>query len=327
MCRWRVETGRMSGIAVEDLQEFYLGGRAASTIAGYRAAFKYVMQHAVGLGTPVFYWGEGEVAGLVVRLAKEEQGENMMKRCSAVVNLLFEVAGFEAPTKGETLKKVKLAAVKRMNVNKVKKTKKPMSVEDMEKMIQVIYLGRVKEKERQRFLVLMVFTFFGVKRFSDVNRVKVKDVDFKKDGSLEVFVRSSKTDSAGKGAVFKLTGQKNAGVSVGNIVSWYIRSLKLGSEDYLFCKLGSGGKVLGKDFLRYGEARVSLEKEQKKLGLEGLSLHSGRVGGATEASALGVARAEIKEAGGWRSDQVDLYIHPKGKGKTVSRALMGKLRI
>ena len=30
--------------------------------------------------------------------------ENMMKRCLAVVNLLFEVAGLEAPTKGKILK-------------------------------------------------------------------------------------------------------------------------------------------------------------------------------------------------------------------------------
>ena len=74
---------------------------------------------------------------------------------------------------------------------------------------------------------------------------------------------------------------KRAGVSVGGILGWYIKSLKLGMEDYLFCKLGSHGEVLGKDFIRYSEARASLEEEQRRLGLEGLTLHSGRVGGAT----------------------------------------------
>ena len=54
-----------------------------------------------------------------------------------------------------------------------------VSLEDMGKMIKKIYVERVGEKVRQRLLVLMMFTFFGVKRFSDVNRIKVKNVIFK----------------------------------------------------------------------------------------------------------------------------------------------------
>ena len=107
-------------------------------------------------------------------------------------------------------------------------------------------------------------------------------------------------------------------MSVGGILGWYIKSLKLGMEDYLFCKFGLHGEVLGMNFIRYREARASLEEEQRRLGLEGLTLHSGGVGGATEAAGFGVGRAEIKEAGGWRSEQVDIYIQAKGKGKVVS---------
>ena len=136
---------------------------------------------------------------------------------------------------------------------------------------------------------------------------------------------SSKTDAVGRGSIFKMSGRVTAGVSVGGILGWYIKSLKLDRMDYLFCKFGSEGEVLGKEFVRYREARASLVLEQRRLGLEGLTLHSGRVGGATEAAGLGVGRAEIKEAGGWRSEQVDCYIQAKGKGKAVSRALMGRL--
>ena len=53
--------------------------------------------------------------------------------------------------------------------------------------------------------------------------------------------------------------------------------------------------------LRYSEARLCLLREQEKVGLTGLSLHSGRVGGATEAS-------EEEGSGG--------HIHPgQGQGK------------
>ena len=59
----------------------------------------------------------------------------------------------------------------------------------------------------------------------------------------------------------------------------------------------------------------------------GLTLHSGRIGGATEAAAAGVSRADIKRQGGWASNAVDLYIQPKDGDTAVSKALMRKMRI
>ena len=38
------------------------------------------------------------------------------------------------------------------------------------------------------------------------------------------------------------------------------------------------------NYLRYQEARKGLMREQVKLGRSGLTLHSGRIGGATEAA-------------------------------------------
>ena len=128
------------------------------------------------------FW-EDNAAVVVVKLAREK-GENMMKSCSAVVNMLFEAAGLEAPTKGSSLKKVKVTVVKMMNAAKERKVKKAMMIKDVSKMIRMIYLeGKEVAKERRRFLALMLVTFCGVKRFSDVNKVKVKDVDFKEDAA------------------------------------------------------------------------------------------------------------------------------------------------
>ena len=196
-----MESGRITGVTTEDYREFYLGGRAASTLSVYRGAFKVVLEHAKDIRVSIFRWGEGEVMGLVVKLAREKKGENMMKSCSAVVNMLFEAAGLEAPTKGASLKKVKVTAVKMMNVAKEKKVKKAMTIKDVSKMIRMIYLeGKEVAKERRRFLALMLVTFFGVKRFSDVNKVKVKDVDFKEDGSVdEIF----KDRCSGEGRSFQ----------------------------------------------------------------------------------------------------------------------------
>ena len=84
-----MQTRRIRGISVAD----YLHGREERTLANYRAACRVVWHHADTLGISVFQWGEGELAGLVVQLVREGKGENMMKKVSAVVNMLHEAAG------------------------------------------------------------------------------------------------------------------------------------------------------------------------------------------------------------------------------------------
>ena len=59
------------------------------------------------------------------------------------------------------------------------------------------------------------------------------------------------------------------------ILKWYVLSLDLEPSSFFFCRLDKKGKAVGKDFLRYGEARARLMEEQKRLGLRGLFLHSG----------------------------------------------------
>ena len=329
ICRWRVESRSIRGISVEDFTEFYLGGRESKTIAGYEGAFKWVRRYAKQCNSALLEWGEGEVAGLVVQLTREKKGENLMKKCSAVINLLSEAMGKEAPTKSGALKMVKKTAVKVMNKEKQRrKEKKPMTVELMAKMIKEIFLGSSKvDNKSKQCLALMTMLFFGVKRFGDVQRIKVRDVLFKEDGGVEVWVRASKTDVQGRGRVFKMSGRRSGGVSVAKILRWYKQSLGLQQADYFFCKLGRRSEVLRSDFIKYQEARAILDREQEYLGIRGLTLHSGRVGAATEASEEGVSRDNIKTAGDWRSEAVDVYIKSKDEGKEVSRALVRALRI
>ena len=157
----------MKGIAKEDLADFYLEGRAENTVKNYGGAFRFVWSHAKEIERFAFEWGEGEVAGLMVRLAREGRGENMMKKASAVINMLFEAAGLEEPTKGEVLKMVKKAAVKKMNVKKEKPLeRKGTSLEDVEKMVKEIYwkMGCKASAIKKQFGALQLVLFMGLKR-------------------------------------------------------------------------------------------------------------------------------------------------------------------
>ena len=308
-----------------------MNGRAESTIRNYGGAFAIVWRHAEELGRSVWEWKEGEVAGLMVKLAREERGENVMKKTSAVINILFEAAGMEEPTKGEAIKMVKKGAVKMMNIKKEKPLeRKGTSLEDIEIMVREIYMkmGSRAPTRRKQFLALQLVLFMGLKRFSDVNRILVKDMEFKEDGSLEIWMKQSKTDQGSRGEKFVISGEKmKNGISVPEIMRWYLKDLGLRRSAFVFCHIDQRGRFNEEKYLTYNEARRIMIKEQGCLGLRKISLHSGRIGGASEAAAAGAGRAAIMKAGGWRSSAVDVYIRPIGEGQEVSRRLVRKLQV
>ena len=125
----------------------------------------------------------------MVKLARDERAENVIKKTSAVFNILFEAAGMEEPKKGEAIKMVKKGVVKKMNIKKEKPLERKGTIlEDIETMVKEIFLkmGIRAPAGRKQFLALQLVLFMGLKRFSDVNRILVKDMEFEEAGSLEI---------------------------------------------------------------------------------------------------------------------------------------------
>ena len=82
------------------------------------------------------------------------------------------------------------------------------------------------------------------------------------------------------------------------------------------------GKALEKQAVSYNMARKQLLKERVLLGLGQVSWHSGRIGGASEASKKGLSRSVIMRAGGWRSSAVDTYIRVNDAGVQMGDAVL-----
>ena len=327
VCRWKIETGRISNISETDLVQFYLGGREENTYKNYEGVFGFIWKYSKEIKRSVFEWGEGEIAGLLIKIVKNKKGENFLKKASAVITLLLELAGVGS-LGGSVLKFIKKAAIKKMNVYKERNTRRGASLEDVAKMIKVIYIeGRSEVSwERKRFLTLFLLLFFGIRRFSDVNKLKLKDISFKENGVVEIWMRKSKTDTLGRGRSFSISNEIKEGITFKNIFMWYLENHDIGMDDYVFFS-SKHGKFNYQEYVGYQEARKNLKAEQALLGLEGLTLHSGRIGGATEAASAGIGRAEIQKMGHWKSQAVDRYIRPKGQLSKVSEALMKGLKL
>ena len=72
----------------------------------------------------------------------------------------------------------------------------------------------------------------------------------------------------------------------------------------------------------YFAARKQLVRERELLDLGNVTWHSGCIGGATEASKMGVSRSVIMRGGGWRSFTVDSYIRVEDTGVKMGDALL-----
>ena len=242
--------------------------------------------------------------------------------------------GKESPTKSAIVKQVKSCFIKKSNSKKKvgnSSKRRGTTIEDIKVLVKSFYRKPASKvlPQRRRFLVMQLFTFFGMKRFSDISDIRVDDIEFRKDNSLKVTVRKSKTDQLMRGAHFTLSGSKSKGFSLTEIVKWYIDSIGLEKEDFLFPRFrkGKGTEIvpIQKSPVSYTAARQQLKQEQARLGLEGLTWHSGRIGGASAAARAGLnTELIIKPCGEWKSSAVDTYIRTDEPGVVFSQTMVNQ---
>ena len=309
--------------------DFYLRGREASTIATYNTEYKKLVEFYRKFGKMVCVFGERDVVSYIIWRSKQGVSESQLKQVLAVIGLICDVCGFESPTGSAVVVNVKRAIVKEANRGKKKMERIGMTKKKLEKIMKVCYKEdfREVEPERRRFFLMKVFCFLGTKRFDDIQKLKKKDVVFGEDDRVRVWMERSKTDSKRVGCEFVLTKSKIGSVSVTELVRWYLKSLGGISEEAFIFPVFRKGKPVGGQAVSYYAARKQLIKERELLGLGEVTWHSGRIGGATEASKKGVARNVIMRGGGWKSSTVDSYIRVEDAGVRMGDAVLGAMRL
>ena len=172
-----------------------------------------------------------------------------------------------------------------------------------------------------RLLVMMLLLFFGMKRFDDIKKLRVCDINVLHGGHLEFYVESSKTDQLGQGFVFN-------GFSIPKVFNWYLESTGLRGTGYLFPRFrNEKGKVVaqGSYYISYSSSALQLKNFCVKNRIPTLTMHSGRRGGVTAAVDVGINRMNIKAVGNWSSDIVDSYFCPRRAGLKVTERLIKEL--
>ena len=315
----------LTGVDVELLTEYVVNSRAEGTLKQYRTSLRRVWCHGRKIKSMVFKWTEGEVCGMIISLVEEGCSENIVKQALAVVAMIFEAMGQTSPTRSALVGQVKKAAAKKRPVGKLR----PRMVMTLGHLIELV--GNLYKKPAQlvkavdrRTLVLQIILFLGMKRFSDVQMIKVKDVKFREDGSVEISIGKTKTDQAARGSKFVIVGSKKRKVMSADIFRWYFQSLNLKQGDFVFPKLRGGAQsevAVRSEAVSYRVALQDLQEVCRRYALPPLTLHSARIGAATEGAKAGVSREFLKACGGWSSGAVDDYVRLRDPGIVFNQAV------
>ena len=309
MCRIRADTGDLTGVDPDLLAQTYLAGWAPSTLRTYGSAYKTIVEYGLQTNCPWPMWGSGEYSGFLIS-AKQSKGfnENMLKRCGAILSLLFGALDKSSPATGPLISKVKVGILKDV-VMVPREPRALWTTENLYKFVEALDVPHTSLAD-WRILALQVLCYFTLCRFDDLARVLVGDVTVLKGGDLKIKRGKSKTDQLGRGSFNYVSGKSFGKYSVTKILDTYVTKLGLKPTNYLFPQLSSyKGKIsVCASPMSYTCAKESLKRILIRLQLPLVGLHAGRASGATAAAAAGMARDDIRAAGGWRSDAVDRYI-------------------
>ena len=303
---------------------FYLRGREASTILTYNTEYRKLVKFCEQSKKHICCLKERDVVSFIIWRAQDKVSEVQLKQGLAVVSLLAEVCGFESPTKSPVVSKVKMAVMKEANEGRRKVERIEMTRKTLRKIVKSCYNKDFRKvtPERRRFLIMKIFCFLGVRRFSDIHKIRRRNVEVREDGRVKVWVEKSKIDKKREGFEFVLTKAKICKLSVTSLVTWYLKSLGDIAGDAFIFPVFRRGKPVCSQAVSYNAARMQLNKIREELGLGKITWHSGRIGAASEASRRRVSRNVIKRSGGWRSSAVDTYMRVVDAGVLVGDALL-----
>ena len=188
---------------LQKLVQVYMKGREESTLRSYESSFKMLGGLCEELGLSMFRLGEEARCYLWVEAREKKFSVAKVRGFSAVISLLKEVMGEEEniSKREKTLKK---ALAKQSNLETTKRTRVPGTWTDVKKIM--LEAERKNKRKEWRLAVMVVMCYFGCRRFSDIVKLKVKDVVIT-DEEVEVFMKKQKTDVFNEGDSFKMVAK------------------------------------------------------------------------------------------------------------------------
>ena len=212
-----------------------------------------------------------------------------LKRRIASISVFHKIKGHYIDTKHPLIIE-NLLGIKRLKGSH-QKAKKPILINDLRKIIDVINKLKIKEIRQSRDKALILIGFAGGFRRSELVALENDDIEFVREG-VKIFVKRSKTDQSGEGMTKAIPSFDNA---------LYCPVLHL--QDWM-----AKGKSINKRIFPISDKSVALiiKKYTNLAGLDGnkYSGHSLRSGFATSTAESGAEERNIMAMTGHKTTQM-----------------------
>jgi len=212
-----------------------------------------------------------------------------LKRRIASISVIHKLKGHYIDTKHPIIRE-NLLGIKRVKGSN-QKAKKPILINDLKQIIDVINTLHIKEMRKTRDKALILIGFAGGFRRSELVALDNDDIEFVREG-VKIFVKRSKTDQSGEGMTKAIPSFDNA---------FYCPVLHL--QDWM-----AKGKSKNRKIFPISDKSVALiiKKYANLAGLDGdkYAGHSLRSGFATSTAESGAEERNIMAMTGHKTTQM-----------------------
>jgi site-specific recombinase XerD len=245
-----------------------------------------------------------------------------LKRRLVSIGIIHRLKGHYLDTKHPSIIE-NIMGIKRRK-GSLQKGKKPLIINDLKKVINVIDEINKEEIKQLRDRSIILIGFAGGFRRNEIVSLDFEDLDFVNEG-LKINVRRSKTDQFGEGLIKALPYFENIKYCPVTSIQKWIKKSNINSGP-LFRRFKKGN-ILAKNRLTDQTVALLIKKYLKFVGIDNsnYSGHSLRSGFATSAAESGVEeRAIMAMTGHKSSEMVRRYIK---EANLIKNNALNKIKI
>ena len=212
-----------------------------------------------------------------------------LKRRIASISIIHKLKGHYIDTKHPIIMENLLGIKRQKGSNQ--KAKKPILINDLKIIIDVINKDKIKENRKLRDKALILVGFAGGFRRSELVALEHEDIEFVREG-VKIFVRRSKTDQSGEGMTKAIPSFNNA---------LYCPVVHL--QNWIYELKNRKGKIFS---ISDKSVALIIKKYANIAGLDGNKYagHSLRSGFATSAAESGAEERNIMAMTGHKTTQM-----------------------
>jgi len=171
--------------------------KAANTLRAYQADFKdfsaFCIKNSLS-SMPT----DPKILSLYLTHLSANSKFSTLKRRIASISVIHKMKGYYLDTKHPLIME-NLHGIKRTK-GSIQKAKKPLLINDLKMIINVIDESKQSENKKFRDRALILIGFSGGFRRSELVNIEHDDVEFVNEG-VKIFIKRSKTDQSGEGMI------------------------------------------------------------------------------------------------------------------------------